>query len=804
MLNGVVAEQIELAGYVQPFISSMKMAKDTVNSFIEAIDTFNNSTSNSTTMDNSDADNTDGSENRSLRSLQQQEEQVIGPNDPVKGLSEPVKDVKFPTATVTLCPGVLSKEDYYEFMASTPTEITDGMISWILDKFGSVDEAQDEVRENFFWSASNMEEQGWEPTERAMLWDDAVSRAFSDDACRSVYTNQLSWNVQLGVSHEDLHAFVMAFQDTNDAGNVDSYCVLGMLAGLSAYRLVCQMELTPTQTVSNDKAQWLIQTGVENERPFFDRGLNGTGQVVAVSDTGVDRDNCYFGDSTKVSSGYSDAHPKIVLYDDWVDSQDYEYGHGTHVASSIVGNRQDGQDGQGQGIAPGAKLAFIDIGFPNGALALPPDSRLLGTGRDPFISPMAHLHSASWGVIGENGYNYQCRSFDSYMWQNDDFLVLIAAGNDGRYDATNTVSAPSTAKNSLSIGASHSFGDDRDFGMLGPAHVADFSSRGPTADGRIKPDILGPGKYIVGAGARPTEYGECDDGRPGPGDGRAGLKSMMGTSMATPIVAGTAALVRQYLEEGWHETGEKDLNKAIQPSGALVKAILMNGAQTDILGIDNSAGTIGTSVTPSQPYDDAQGFGRVSLTNSLYLRGKTDVQIKFWDSQSILYNGEWSQSLKIDQSNGCTNSRLSITLVWADPPATTNCLRCLVNDLDLQVVKSGNSTRFYPNGLTSRDSINNAERIIIEDVRNGDDFTISVVPYNLDTMSQKFAVVATGCFGGIANTIDTSQNVYATDNSEAIANRNLIIIICSVLAFVIICIVVVVLRRRRRSKSEYE
>ena len=143
------------------------------------------------------------------------------------------------------------------------------------------------MRENFFWSASNMEEQGWEPTERGILWDDAVSRAFSDDACRSVYANQLSWNVQPGVSPDDLHALVMKFQDTNDAGNVDSYCVLGMLAGLSVYRLVCQMEITPTQTVSNDKAQWLIQTGVENEKPFFDRGLNGTGQVVAVSDTGV-------------------------------------------------------------------------------------------------------------------------------------------------------------------------------------------------------------------------------------------------------------------------------------------------------------------------------------------------------------------------------------------------------------------------------------------------------------------------------------------------------------------------------------
>jgi len=146
-------------------------------------------------------------------------------------------------------------------------------------------------------------------------------------------------------------------------------------------------------------------------------------------------------------------------------------------------------------MAPGAKLAFIDIGFDNGALSLPSDDRLLGTGRNPLgQGPPAHIHSASWGVIGENGYNYQCRSFDSYMYSNDDFLILVAAGNDGRYDSRNTVSAPSTAKNVISVGASHSYADDLEGGMLGPAHVADFSSRGPTADGRVK--VSPPGQEI--------------------------------------------------------------------------------------------------------------------------------------------------------------------------------------------------------------------------------------------------------------------------------------------------------------------
>lgn len=104
-------------------------------------------------------------------------------------------------------------------------------------------------------------------------------------------------------------------------------------------------------------------------------------------------------------------------------------------------------------MAPGAKLAFIDIGFDNGALSLPSDSRLLGTGRlTDGQGPAAHIHSASWGVVGENGYNYQCRSFDSYMYSNDDFLILVAAGNDGRYDRRNTVSAPQHLRMEFRLG----------------------------------------------------------------------------------------------------------------------------------------------------------------------------------------------------------------------------------------------------------------------------------------------------------------------------------------------------------------
>ena len=191
------------------------------------------------------------------------------------------------------------------------------------------DIVQEVIKENVFWSNSNMREQGWNPTERGQFWDDSLTLAFQDEACRATFETKLKWETLLGPTYNSLHALIVTFETTN-AENIDTFCVVGMLAGLAINPRTCQIEITPQQTVANDNAQWLTQTGVQNERPFFDVGLDGTGQVVAVSDTGVDRDNCYFGDSASVGTTYTSGNSKFVLYDSYVNSDDYQYGHGTH------------------------------------------------------------------------------------------------------------------------------------------------------------------------------------------------------------------------------------------------------------------------------------------------------------------------------------------------------------------------------------------------------------------------------------------------------------------------------------------
>ena len=109
------------------------------------------------------------------------------------------------------------------------------------------------------------------------------------------------------------------------------------------------------------------------------------------------------------------------------------------VAGTVAGKRSNG-NGMADGVAPGAKLAFFDIGDEDGALRLPLDVVLLDAG-----SPDAKIHSASWG--GElNAYTTQARNFDQHMYDNEEFLIVVAAGNSGKGDAPNSVGTPATGK----------------------------------------------------------------------------------------------------------------------------------------------------------------------------------------------------------------------------------------------------------------------------------------------------------------------------------------------------------------------
>lgn len=140
-----------------------------------------------------------------------------------------------------------------------------------------------------------------------------------------------------------------------------------------------------------------------------------------------------------------------------------------------------------------------------------------------------------------------------------DVVVFYAAGNSGQ---PRTTSLESTSKNSIAVAASETSNNIN--------YIAYYSSKGPTYDDRIKPDITAPGDRITSAKAGST----CD------------TIAKSGTSMASPGAAGTALLIRQYFMDtsdrfwkGLCDSNPGWFCKSITPSGYLVKAIILHAGQ---------------------------------------------------------------------------------------------------------------------------------------------------------------------------------------------------------------------------------
>jgi len=202
-----------------------------------------------------------------------------------------------------------------------------------------------------------------------------------------------------------------------------------------------------------------------NATSVWAKGLTGHGQVVGCSDTGIDLDNCFYWDHTTGQAPFTYETPnpmqrKILLYiTKHGDEADVKDGHGTHVTGSIAGDARTLQGGpaepeQYNGMAPDSKLAFTDISNGGRGLTIPLS---LEGGEDGGLFPEpyeagARIHSNSWGS-DYSGYSISAQEIDRYVFDNPDFLVLFAAGNDGE-KGLYSIGEPATCKNCLAVGAS--------------------------------------------------------------------------------------------------------------------------------------------------------------------------------------------------------------------------------------------------------------------------------------------------------------------------------------------------------------
>ena len=409
--------------------------------------------------------------------------------------------------------------------------------------------------------------------------------------------------------------------------------------------------------------------------------LDGSGETIAVMDTGVDFD-----------------HPDLVGRVAAINTQfgldsspiDSNSGHGTHVAMTVLGDGTG--DAVATGVAPEANLVMYALEHdPTGVF-----------GRQGSIYDLlsdAELKTASvavnaWGLNGNYGaYTADSRSTDQYVTNNKYLLPVFSVGDNGG-SGSSKITAPGTAKNVLSIGSSVN------------GSVSSYSSEGPTLDGRIKPDLVAPGDGICSARAEEAKNGMgpvCGTGTHS--NGRSMYMQLSGTSQATAVAGGSASLTREYLRE------VAGINK---PSASLIKATLINGAED-----------LGTPDIPNA----YEGWGQIDLENSLNPSSSGVSLDVFQDDERELQAGfSLIYSFDLDGSKG-----IDITLAWSDAEASANAAQSesrLLNNLDLILIAPDGTSylgNHFSSGISttggSADNLNNIERIRIPagaTTQNGD------------------------------------------------------------------------------------
>ncbi|GFF45099.1 hypothetical protein IFM46972_07712 [Aspergillus udagawae] len=593
----------------------------------------------------------------------------------------------------------------------------------------------------------------------------AVLNLGSASGCRNLHTADV-------IFHQDIRISSTLKKDIAVAAHVDPETLkengdtirlsiqeqyLNAVANIDAVR--CIQEVPPA-TLCNDIANKIMNGNVIIQNIEY----KGEGEVIAVADTGFD-----IGDpqtalpafSGRVRQLYPLGRPASGRADD-------PNGHGTHVCGSALGDA-DSVYGKVTGIAPKAELVMQSLLDNNGGLGgIPPD--LGDLFRVPYYDHDARIHTNSWGRRPlypgyQNPYDGSSRSIDKFVWEHPEMVICFAAGNDGIDGNGNgivdyqSLGSQAAAKNCITVGATESIRRDIEwdpppwrpqaqsftYGEFFPRdypqrpiyndHMADnsegmaaFSSRGPTKEKRIKPDIVAPGTSILSTlsqrATATTYYGKSRDPH---------LTFDSGTSMATPLVAGCCAVIREILVK----------NHVVNPSSALIKALIINGA-VDISGQYNP------SEAGYAPNGNS-GYGRVDLANSAIIPGTNSANEGCGDAGPLDDEDEFELKVKVpeklQQSPGSearrryTSPTLKITLVYSDYPAEE-----LQNDLNLIVISSEGSERhgnmgtssFSPGSMDGFDRSNNVEQVVWTGIPSGE-ATIKIKAFRVTKEKQPFA-----------------------------------------------------------------
>jgi subtilisin family serine protease len=509
---------------------------------------------------------------------------------------------------------------------------------------------------------------------------------------------------------------------TERHGSLRATLPLGMIRPLTLLSEVHWIEERVPPKLLNDQAA--ISSHLNTRNAWNTWGLTGKGQVIGHADTGLDT-----GVLETMHPDFQGRVKALIARGRTENTSDTD-GHGTHTAGSIFGSGS-ASGGQFKGMAWQAELVHQSVMTASGSLGgIPFDLNLLFQQAYDYGT---RIHSDSWGSDTYGAYDLDCAFADEFAWNHPDHLTVFAAGNagsdtfpsDGVVDL-GACGSPANAKNSVSVGATENDrpagtggGTSYTWGRAWPGDyptepirsdlistsattspylqgMAAFSSRGPTQDGRIKPDVVAPGTDVVSTrssvgnpyanwGLYPSFADHyCFNG---------------GSSMATPLIAGTAALLRQYAIERAGITN---------PSSALIKAMLVGGARSLTPG---QYGTGSTREIPAESPNPIEGWGQVNVADTVHPENR---MIQLFDRLSPATGQTNLLNITVLKNN----SPLDIALTWVDYPATLGASKTLVNNLDLLVLDP-DGVRYYPNNQTTADTLNTVETIRIASAKAG-------------------------------------------------------------------------------------
>ena len=314
-------------------------------------------------------------------------------------------------------------------------------------------------------------------------------------------------------------------------------------------------------------------------------------------------------------------------------------------------------------------------------------ANLLPDADNDYLRYNVSVQNHSYGTSIENYYGADAAAYDESVINNPSLVHVFSSGNSGDQTSdtgmykgiegyANLTGSFKMAKNIITVGSIDSF-----------YHILPLSSKGPANDGRIKPELVA--------------YGT---------DGSSG---------AAAIISGIALLLQQSFKDSLHHL----------PPASLVKALLLNTADD----------------VDAKHIDFKSGYGSANAVRAL-----KEMKAGHFITDSIKNGQEKNYNIHIPANA----VQLKALLCWTDLPGLTNSYKALVNDLDIEVINNNTEKKFLPLVLNSypskdsleklpkemRDSLNNTEQIVIENISEGD-YTIKIKGFDITSDNQSFSIV---------------------------------------------------------------